>query len=106
MDLYKKIKNIFSKKPLLIEPKPQKYDEGVNTVVMKKENFESLRVNADKMNKITKLDNGFISVYDLTDEEIEEMIQLYNEELKEVKRKIAATKLEIERIKKENKNGG
>ena len=106
MDLYKKIKNIFSKKPLLIEPKPQKYDEGVNTVVMKKENFESLRVNADKMNKKTKLDNGFISVYDLTDEEIEEMIQLYNEELKEVKRKIAATKLEIERIQKENKNGG
>ncbi len=106
MDLYKKIKNIFSKKPLLIEPKPQKYDEGVNTVVMKKENFESLRVNADKMNKKTKLDNGFISVYDLTDEEIEEMIQLYNEELKEVKRKIAVTKLEIERIKRENKNGG
>jgi len=103
MSLYEKIKNIFSKKPLLIEPKPKKYDEGVNTVVMKKENFESLKSNVDKMNKKVKLDNGFISVYDLSDEEIEEMIQLYNDELIEVKKKIAATKLEIERLKKQNK---
>lgn len=103
--LYRKIKSIFSKKPLLIEPKPKKYDEGVNTVVMKKENFENLKVNMEKMNKKIKLDNGFISVYDLSDEEIEEMIQIYNEELREVQRKIAATKLEIERLKAKNNSG-
>ena len=39
------------------------------------------------MNKKVKLDNGFISVNDLSDEEIEEMIQLYNDELIEVNKR-------------------
>lgn len=112
------LKSKFSKKKTTPEPQEYHYDQGVNIVVMKKANFENLKVNIEKMNKKVKLDNGFISVDDLTDEEIEEMIQLYSDELSEVKRKITAKQLELDRIRKirkkitkkqeelENKNGG
>lgn len=65
---------------------------------MKKDNFESLKVNVEKMNKKVKLDNGFIAVDDLSDEEIEDMIQLYNDELKEVNKRVSAKRLELERL--------
>ena len=70
---------------------------------MKQANFDNLKVNVEKKNKKIKLDNGFISVDDLSDEEIEEMIQLYNDELIEVNKKIAAKRLELERIRKDKK---
>ena len=97
-----KIKIIFSKKKMIPEPQSFNYDEGVNIVVMKKDNFENLKVNVEKMNKKVKLDNGFISVDDLSDEEIEEMIQLYNDELIEVNKRIAMKRLELEKIQKHN----
>ncbi len=101
-----RIKSIFSKKKMIPEPKTMYYDRGVNVVVMKKDNFDKLKVNMEKMNKKIKLDNGFISVDDLSDEEIEEMIQLYNDELNELNKKIAAKQLELEKLKAENKNSG
>ena len=96
--IWNKIKIMFSKKKILPEPQVFHYDEGVNIVVMKKDNFENLKVNVEKMNKKVKLDNGFISVDDLSDEEIEDMIQLYNDELKEVNKRLSAKKLELERL--------
>ena len=90
------------KKPLLNAPVGKQYDEGVNTVVMKKSTLDNLKVDMTKMNKKIKLDNGFISVYDLTDEEIEDMIQLYTDELKDINRQIKATQLEIEKLKRED----
>lgn len=102
INIWNRIKSIFSKKKMIPEPQVFHYDEGVNIVVMKKANFENLKVNVEKMNKKVKLDNGFISVDDLSDEEIEEMIQLYNDELKEVNKRILAKKLELERLNKEN----
>lgn len=101
-NIWNKIKSMFSKKKMILEPQVFHYDEGVNIVVMKKDNFENLKVNVEKMNKKVKLDNGFISVDDLSDEEIEEMIQLYNEELKEVNKRVAAKKLELERLNKKD----
>lgn len=95
-----KLKSKFTKQKTIPEPQEYHYDEGVNIVVMKKDNFENLKVNIEKMNKKVKLDNGFISVDDLSDEEIEEMIQLYTEELNEIKRNITAKQLELDRIKK------
>lgn len=100
--MWNKIKTMFSKKKMIPEPQVFHYDEGVNIVVMKKDNFENLKVNVEKMNKKVKLDNGFISVDDLSDEEIEEMIQLYNDELKEVNKRVAAKKLELERLNKKD----
>ena len=94
------LKNKFSKKEAMPKQKVYHYDQGINIVVMKKSNFDNLKVNMEKMNKKVRLDNGFISVDDLSDEEIEEMIQLYSDELNEVKRKIAAKQLELERIRK------
>ena len=99
------LKNRFSKRKMMPEPQVYHYDQGVNIVVMKKANFDNLKVNMEKMNKKVRLDNGFISVDDLSDEEIEEMIQLYNDELIEIRKKIAAKRLELERIRKD-KNGG
>lgn len=96
--LLQKVKSIFSKKKMIPEPQVVHYDEGVNIVVMKQSNFENLKENVEKMNKKVKLDNGFISVNDLSDEEIEEMIQLYNDELIEVNKRINTKKLEIERL--------
>lgn len=87
---------------MIPEPQAFHYDEGVNIVVMKKDNFENLKVNVEKMNKKVKLDNGFISVDDLSDEEIEEMIQLYNDELKEVNKRVSAKRLELERLNKKD----
>lgn len=104
-DIWARIKSIFSKKKMIPEPQVFTYDQGVNIVVMKKSNFDNLKVNVEKMNKKVKLDNGFISVDDLSDEEIEEMIQLYNDELKEANKRISAKRLELERIKT-RKNGG
>ncbi len=101
-NIWNKIKNIFSKKKMIPEPQAFHYDEGVNIVVMKQDNFESLKENVEKMNKKVKLDNGFISVDDLSDEEVEEMIQLYNDELMEVNKRIAMKKLELERLNREN----
>lgn len=101
-NIWNKIKSMFSKKKMILEPQVFHYDEGVNIVVMKKDNFENLKVNVEKMNKKVKLDNGFISVDDLSDEEIEEMIQLYNEELKEVNKRVVAKKLELERLNKKD----
>lgn len=95
-----KIRKKDDEKKLLIEPKPKTYDEGENTVVMKKSNLDSLKVDMTVINKKTKLENGFISVYDLSDEELIEMIQLYNDEIKERKQSIAAKKLKIERMQK------
>lgn len=95
-----KLKSKFTKQKTIPEPQEYHYDEGVNIVVMKKDNFENLKVNIEKMNKKVKLDNGFISVDDLSDEEIEEMIQLYTNELNEIKRNITAKQLELDRIKK------
>lgn len=103
-NLWYRIKSMFSKKKMMPEPQEFHYDQGVNIVVMKKSNFENLKVNVEKMNKKVKLDNGFISVDDLSDEEIEEMIQLYNEELKEVNKRIATKQLELERVKSEKEN--
>ena len=102
LNIWNRIKRIFSKKKMIPEPQEFHYDEGVNIVVMKKANFENLKVNVEKMNKKVKLDNGFISVDDLSDEEIEEMIQLYNDELVEVNKRIATKKLELEKLRKEN----
>ena len=102
LNIWNRIKGIFSRNKMIPEPQVFHYDEGVNIVVMKKDNFENLKVNVEKMNKKVKLDNGFISVDDLSDEEIEEMIQLYNDELKEVNKRILAKKLELERLEKEN----
>ena len=101
-NIWNRIKSIFSRNKMIPEPKVFHYDEGVNIVVMKKANFENLKENVEKMNKKVKLDNGFISVDDLSDEEIEEMIQLYNDELMEVNKRIGAKKLELERLNKEN----
>ena len=101
-NLWNRIKNIYSKKKMIPEPKVYHYDEGVNIVVMKKDNFENLKENVEKLNKKVKLDNGFISVDDLSDEEIEEMIQLYNNELIELNKRIAKKKLELERLKKDD----
>ena len=101
-NIWNRIKSVFSRNKMIPEPQVFHYDEGVNIVVMKKANFENLKENVEKMNKKVKLDNGFISVDDLSDEEIEEMIQLYNDELKEVNKRILAKKLELERLEKEN----
>lgn len=98
-NIWYKIKSVFSKKKMMPEPQANRYDEGVNTVVMKKSNFDSLKVNIEKMNKKVRLDNGFISVEDLSDEEVEEMIQLYNDELIEINKRIMAKRLELERLK-------
>ncbi len=100
-NLWQRIKNVFSKKKMIPEPQVFHYDEGVNIVVMKQSNFESLKDNVEKMNKKVKLDNGFISVNDLSDEEVEEMIQLYNDELIEVNKRINTKKLELERLRNE-----
>ena len=100
LKIFNLIKNKFSNKKMLVEPKPNYYDQGVNVVVMKKSNFDNLKVDMSKIDKKIKLENGFISVYDLSDEEIEEMIQLYTDELSEIKKKIAIKKLEIEKLKK------
>lgn len=98
--IWEKIKNTFSKRKKMIpEPQVVHYDEGVNIVVMKQSNFESLKENVEKMNKKVKLDNGFISVNDLSDEEIEEMIQLYNDELIEINKRINTKQLELERLR-------
>lgn len=96
------IKGRKTKQALLDAPRGKQYDEGVNTVVMKKSTLDNLKVDMTKMNKKVKLDNGFISVYDLTDEEIEDMIQLYTDELSNINRQIKATQLEIEKLKKKN----
>lgn len=98
-NLWQKVKNIFSKKKVLPEPQVIHYDEGVNIVVMKQSNFENLKENVEKMNKKVKLDNGFISVNDLSDEEVEEMIQLYNDELIEVNKRINTKQLQLERLR-------
>ena len=97
--ILQKIMSIFSKKKMIPEPQVIHYDEGVNIVVMKQSNFENLKENVEKMNKKVKLDNGFISVNDLSDEEIEEMIQIYNDELIEVNKRINTKKLELERLR-------
>lgn len=102
INIWNKIKSIFSKKKMIPEPQVYHYDEGVNIVVMKKSNFDNLKVNVEKMNKKVKLDNGFISVDDLSDEEIEEMIQLYNDELIELNKRISMKKLELEKLNKES----
>lgn len=99
---YNYIKSKLSNKKMLIEPKPVYYDQGVNVVVMKKTNFDNLKIDMSKIDKKVKLENGFISVYDLSDEEVEEMIQLYTDELNEINKKIAAKKLELERLKNNN----
>ena len=97
--ILQKMRSIFSKKKMIPEPQVVHYDEGVNIVVMKQSNFENLKENVEKMNKKVKLDNGFISVNDLSDEEIEEMIQIYNDELIEVNKRINTKKLELERLR-------
>ena len=98
--IWQKLKETNSKKKKMIpEPQAISYDEGVNIVVMKQSNFENLKENVEKMNKKVKLDNGFISVNDLSDEEIEEMIQIYNDELIEVNKRINTKKLELERLR-------
>ena len=97
--ILQKMRSIFSKKKMIPEPQVVHYDEGVNIVVMKQSNFENLKENVEKMNKKVKLDNGFISVNDLSDEEIEEMIQIYNDELIEVNKRINTKKLEVERLR-------
>ena len=97
--ILQKMRSIFSKKKMIQEPQVVHYDEGVNIVVMKQSNFENLKENVEKMNKKVKLDNGFISVNDLSDEEIEEMIQIYNDELIEVNKRINTKKLELERLR-------
>ncbi len=97
--ILQKMRSIFSKKKMIPEPQVVHYDEGVNIVVMKQSNFENLKENVEKMNKKVKLDNGFISVNDLSDEEIEEMIQIYNNELIEVNKRINTKKLELERLR-------
>ncbi|MCI8833006.1 MAG: hypothetical protein HFJ19_02230 [Clostridia bacterium] len=97
--ILQKIRSIFSKKKMIPEPQVIHYDEGVNIVVMKQSNFENLKENVEKMNKKVKLDNGFISVNDLSDEEIEEMIQIYNDELIEVNKRINTKQLELERLR-------
>lgn len=96
--ILQKVKSIFSKKKMIPEPQVVHYDEGVNIVVMKQSNFENLKENVEKMNKKVKLDNGFISVNDLSDEEIEEMIQLYNDELIEVNKRINTKQLQLEKL--------
>lgn len=101
-NIWNRIKSMFSKKKMIPEPQVFQYDEGVNIVVMKKDNFENLKVNVEKLNKKVKLDNGFISVDDLSDEEIEDMIQLYNEELKEVNKRVVAKKLELEKLNRKD----
>ena len=101
LKIYNHIKNRFSNKKMLIEPKPNYYDQGVNVVVMKKANFDKLKVDMSKIDKKTKLENGFISVYDLSDEEIEEMIQLYTEELNDLNMKIKQKEIEIKKINNE-----
>ena len=97
--ILQKMRSIFSKKKMIPEPQVVHYDEGVKIVVMKQSNFENLKENVEKMNKKVKLDNGFISVNDLSDEEIEEMIQIYNDELIEVNKRINTKKLELERLR-------
>ncbi len=98
--IWQKLKGTISKKRKMIpEPQAIHYDEGVNIVVMKQSNFESLKDNVEKMNKKVKLENGFITVDDLSDEEIEEMIQLYNDELVEINKRINTKQLEIERLR-------
>ena len=99
--MYKYIKNKFSNKKMLIEPKPNYYDQGVNVVVMKKENFENLKIDTKILDKKIKLENGFISVYDLSDEEVEDMIQLYTDELNELNKKIRQKELEIKKLNNE-----
>lgn len=99
--IYNRIKNRFSKKKMLIEPKPNYYDQGVNVVVMKKSNLDNLKIDMSKLDKKIKLENGFISVYDLSDEEIEDMIQLYTDELNELNIKIRQKELELKKIKEE-----
>lgn len=106
--LIKKIRETFSKKeePIKKLPQARSYDQGVNVVVMQKKNFENLKVNVDLMNKRTKFENGFISIDDLSDEEMLDLIQIYNEEIIEMRKEIAAEKLRIERLKAErNKKG-
>ena len=97
--ILQKMRSIFSKKKMIPEPQVVHYDEGVNIVVMKQSNFENLKENVEKMNKKVKLDNGFISVNDLSDEEIEEMIQIYNDELIEINKRINTKQLELERLR-------
>ena len=98
--IWQKLKETNSKKKKMIpEPQAISYDEGVNIVVMKQSNFENLKENVEKMNKKVKLENGFISVNDLSDEEIEEMIQLYNDELIEINKRINTKQLELERLR-------
>ena len=98
------IKKRFFKRKMLIEPIPNDYDEGINTVVMKKTNFENLKIDMNKIDKKVKLENGFITIYDLSDEEIEEMIQLYSEELNQLNREINEKKMELKRLEDEKKN--
>lgn len=106
--LIKKIIEKFSKEePIKKLPQARSYDQGVNVVVMKKKNFESLKVNMDLLNKRTKFENGFISIDDLSDEEMLDLIQIYNDETRQMRKEIAAEKLKIERLKAEKeKNGG
>ena len=98
--MFNYIKNKLFKRKMLIEPIPNDYDEGINTVVMKKANFDNLKIDMSKIDKKVKLENGFISVYDLSDEEIEEMIQLYADELNNLNRQIKEKQLEVEKIEK------
>ncbi len=98
--ILQKLKGTLSKnKKMIPEPQAIHYDEGVNIVVMKQSNFENLKENVEKMNKKVKLENGFITVNDLSDEEIEEMIQLYNEELIEINKRINTKQLQLERLR-------
>lgn len=48
-NIWNKIKSMFSKKKMILEPQVFHYDEGVNIVVMKKDNFENLKVNVEKI---------------------------------------------------------
>lgn len=106
--LIKRIREAFSKKeePIKKLPQARSYDQGVNVVVMQKKNFENLKVNVDLMNKRTKFENGFISIDDLSDEEMLDLIQIYNEEIIEMRKEIAAEKLKIERLKAEKEKKG
>ena len=98
--IWQKIKGaLLKKKKMIPDPQAIHYDEGVNIVVMKQSNFEGLKENVEKMNKKVKLDNGFISVNDLSDEEIEEMIQLYNDELIEINKRINTKQLQLEKLR-------
>lgn len=96
--IFDKIKNLFKKEEIIEETQIQK-EVNVNnyqsqTMNRKRDFLDSIRVEGDSemVYLKIKLENGEVKAIDLTDEQIDELQKIYDQEIEEKKNKIIKLK--------------